>query len=111
LDDLIDRLFSNFSGYHPYKEYIGKALHRPKLVHSEAPEYPSWARDQKLQADLALAARVDTGGNVMEVRVLESTDARFNAAAIQALAKWKFTPGTANGVPETFVMVIPSVSP
>ncbi len=107
LFDKIDLLFSSSSGYRSYKENIGKLVSLPKLLHVENPVYPPGALVQRVQANLTLAALIDTDGKVKDVKVLSTSDARFNNAAIESVSKWKFSGGTTEGEPDLFVMVIP----
>lgn len=105
--DKIDALFIGAPGYRPYKEDIGKRVILPKLLHMEHATYPAWARQLWIPAKVILAVRVNKDGSIMELKVFDTTDARFNDAAVSAVKKWKFSGGLTEGVPDTFVMVIP----
>lgn len=103
----IDRLFSGTLGYHSYKEKIGKYLTRPKVLHAESPVYPLWARQAELSAKVDSAVLIDKNGSVKTAKILFSSDERFNDAAIDSAKKWKFTGGLTDGVPDTFIVVVP----
>jgi TonB family protein len=105
----VDRLFASVPGYRPYTEDIGKRVVRPKILHSEAPVYPTSARRQNITGTVVLVALVDISGNVADVKVIESPDQRLSAAAVSALSKWRFSPGTVEGKPDMFTMVFPIV--
>ena len=75
----------------------------------EVPEYPVLAQTPTRPVRVTLAALVDKDGTLLETKVLRSTDSRFNNSAIVALGRWKFSVGTTDGAPDTFVMVVPFV--
>ena len=107
--DEIDRLFSGSPGFHPLKDSIGKRMKPPRVLHMEVPEYPVLAQTPTRPVRVTLAALVDKDGTLLETKVLRSTDSRFNNGAIVALGRWKFSVGTTDGAPDTFVMVVPFV--
>lgn len=39
----------------------------------------------------------DTNGNVQNARAIRSTRHEFESAAVEAVSKWKFTPGRIGG--------------
>lgn len=50
-------------------------------------------------ATVQLVFLVDTKGGVGSPSVARSTDPRFDRAALEAIKRWKFEPGTRNGIP------------
>lgn len=60
-------------------------------------EYPAAAREQGLEGQLVLRARIDADGNVQSVEVVRSAGALIDEPAVAALKKWTFTPATRCG--------------
>lgn len=105
--DKVDHLFLGSAGYRSYKELMGKSVLYPKVIHADIPDYPTWALLLRLEAIVELVAVVDQDGNVKLLKVLNSTDERFNDSAIRSALKWRFTSGYIDGKPEKFYLVIP----
>jgi periplasmic protein TonB len=74
-----------------------------------APPYPPSARAEGRTGDVTVEFTVDEKGHVVEPRVMNSTDSVFDAAALQAVAKWRFDPGTQHGHVVRFRMAVPLV--
>ena len=64
----------------------------PVLVHRVEPEYPEAARAARLEGRAILQAVISAAGRVEEVVVLRSTNALFDAAAIDAVRQWEYEP-------------------
>lgn len=60
-----------------------------------------------VEGEVQLICRVDASGRVTEVRVVDSPHEELAAAAVTALRRWTFTPGTRNGEPGDFQVSIP----
>lgn len=103
----VDRLFAKVPNYRPLSFLREGTREPPKLLHFEYPEYPSWAEHEALQATVTVAARVGLDGKVTDVKVVRSTSARLNDAAVEAMKKWLFEPGKVNGEPQPLVVVVP----
>jgi len=74
----------------------GEAAAAPAPVKREAPEYPKGAEKRGIEGFVALKFNVDADGNVMSPQVVEaSPPGVFDAAAIEALSKWKYEKGSA----------------
>jgi TonB family protein len=71
---------------------------RPRPIVQPNPVYPQAALANKVQGELELEIRVTKDGNVADPRVVKSIP-QLDAAAIDALRKWKFAPGTLDGKP------------
>ena len=54
---------------------------------------------------------VDPAGRVAEAKVLSTTDSRFDAAALEAVKKWRYEPGKRNGQPVSFRVLQPITFP
>jgi TonB family protein len=68
------------------------------LVHRVDPEYPTAARQEKLQAVILLDVVVGRDGSVLETRALNGPDV-LAQAAMEALRWWKFEPYRVQGKP------------
>jgi protein TonB len=72
------------------------ALADPIPVSREAPEYPKGAEKRGIEGSVTLKFNVDASGNVVAPQVVDATPPGvFDAAAIEALTKWKYAPGSA----------------
>ena len=83
----------------------GGSISRPERIHYVAPEYPSLARAARREGTVILEAVLDTDGNVREARVLRSV-ALLDAAALEAVQQWRFTPTLLNGEPVPVVLTV-----
>jgi TonB family protein len=79
----------------------------PRVRSMVPPDYPLATAMASVRATVKVAFAVDEVGRVQEPRLLESPDSRFNRAAIEAVKKWTFFPGTVAGKPAVFIMVVP----
>jgi protein TonB len=61
------------------------------------PEYPQLAREAHLEGRVSLRAYIDVTGEAIHVTVVKSGNKIFEDAAIDAIKKTRFTPGTING--------------
>jgi protein TonB len=83
----------------------GGAISRPERIHYVAPEYPSLARAARREGTVILEAVLGTDGTVREARVLRSV-ALLDAAALEAIQQWRFTPTLLNGEPVPVVLTV-----
>ncbi len=79
----------------------------PRVVFQPAPEYPAALRKQKLDGTVHVLFMVDRTGRVDSPIVQKSTNPAFEAAALQAVKRWRFEPGKRNGEPVVFRMRVP----
>jgi len=71
----------------------------PRILTSVEPVYPPRARAERREAHVHLELQVDATGHVVDARVLESGGDEFDAAALEAVKQYVFTPATHDGVP------------
>ena len=73
----------------------------PKPRRKAKPVFPKEAHRKRLEGHVTLQARVMEDGSVTEIEVKNSTNPGqgFEDAAIAALKKWRYEPGTLNGKP------------
>jgi periplasmic protein TonB len=73
------------------------------------PNYPFEMKRAGIPGEVVLQFIVDTNGDVRDVIVLRSSQREFEAAAQQAVYKWKFRPGRKGGKAVNVRMQIPIV--
>jgi periplasmic protein TonB len=84
---------------------VGGTISRPERVHYVAPEYPALARAARREGTVILEAVLDIDGSVREARVLRSIPL-LDAAALEAVQQWTFTPTLLNGEPVPVVLTV-----
>jgi protein TonB len=84
---------------------VGGVIRAPLKIQDAAPRYPVIAQASRLEGYVILDAVISQEGAVQEVRVLKSQPL-FDAAAIEAVRQWRFTPTLLNGQPVPVVMTV-----
>jgi periplasmic protein TonB len=84
---------------------VGGSIDPPRKIASAPPVYPPIARAAGVQGIVVLEAVIAEDGTVSEVRVLRSQPL-LDAAAVEAVRKWRFTPTLLNGQPVPVVMTV-----
>ena len=77
----------------------------PKLVQREQ-QYDATALSEQISGIVLMQAVVGADGRIGSIYVLRSLDPRLDRKAADALAKWRFTPGTYMGVPAPTIVTI-----
>jgi len=62
-----------------------------------SPIFPAALKQQGMRAEVMVGFITDSNGLVKNAYIVESTDHRFEDAALVAIGKWKFRPGIRNG--------------
>ena len=70
---------------------VGGRVKAPRVVAPPAPVYPVLAQQTKLEGVVSLDAVIDTGGNVIEMRVISGPPLLIQAA-LDAVRNWKYEP-------------------
>ena len=70
---------------------------QPAVKFQANPAYPYELKRQGVTGEVLVEFVVDHTGNVREARAVRSTNSQFEAAAVQAVMKWKFRPGRKGG--------------
>ena len=83
----------------------GGELKAPALVRRVAPVYPDLALRAQLQGVVILEAVVGRDGRVEDVKVLRSIPL-LDAAAVDAVRQWQYSPLLLNGKPERFIVTV-----
>jgi len=84
---------------------VGGNIQAPKKVKDVNPVYPPIAQSARVQGVVILEATIGPNGNVQDVRVLRSIPL-LDAAAIEAVKQWAYTPTLLNGVPVPVIMTV-----
>ena len=80
---------------------------QPEVVIQPEPVYPDSMMQSDMVGSVMIAFVVDANGGVSEPKVLSSSNLNFELPAIDAVLRWKFKPGTKDGVPVSTRMAIP----
>jgi RNA polymerase sigma factor (sigma-70 family) len=73
------------------------------------PQYPADMRAAGITGQVIVDFIVDANGDVQKAYAIRSSQREFEAAAIQAVSKWKFKPGQKGGQPANAHMQLPIV--
>lgn len=82
---------------------------QPQPRFQAKPNYPFEMRRAGITGDVLVGFIVDSNGDVREAYAIKSTQREFEAAAIQAVSKWKFKPGRKGGRAVNTKMQVPIV--
>jgi TonB family protein len=63
------------------------------------PKYVATAVADRIEGRVQLLCVINTSGRVNQVELIRGLDPRLDKSAMEALAKWEFTPATRSGVP------------
>ncbi len=80
----------------------------PLVSFNRPPDYPKLARRRGWQGTVVLEVDVDRDGRVQAVRVQAgSSHSLLDREAMEAVRKWRFTPGSKNGTPVVSKVLVP----
>ena len=83
----------------------GGVVQFPKRVYYVDPVYPQIAITARVEATVYLEATIDENGRVTNMRVLKG-HALLDAAAKEAVSKWRYSPTTLNGERVPIIMTV-----
>lgn len=89
----------------PTPRRVGGEVSPPAKMHHVAPVYPVLARTSRIQGRVIVEATIGVDGAVTDARVLRGVPL-LDAAAIEAVRRWRFTPTRLNGVAVPVVMTV-----
>jgi protein TonB len=84
---------------------VGGRIREPRKLKTVVPAYPDIARQARVQGIVILEATVSPAGKVTSVRVLRGIPL-LDAAAIDAVRQWEYTPTLLDGVPVAVLMTV-----
>lgn len=90
----------------PTFEFI-KLDQKPVLKFRVPAQYPTMLRKAEIEGEVLVDFVVNSEGKVVKVFAARSSHRDFEAAAVAAVSKWKFTPGTKAGRPVNTHMQVP----
>ena len=73
-------------------------LSAPVALNKVDPAYPAELLRDRVQGTVILYAVIRANDTVDSIRVLDSVDKRLDESAMHALARWRFRPGTKQGI-------------
>jgi TonB family protein len=76
---------------------IGGGVSPPSVIFKVEPEYSEEARKAKFQGTVVLFVVVDEHGNPRDLKVIRPLGLGLDQKAIEAVEKWKFSPGKKDG--------------
>lgn len=78
---------------------VGGDVKAPVAIRRVDPVYTDVARKARIEGVVIIEAIIDRNGDVTDVRVLKPLPLGLDISALEAVKRWKFTPGTLNGQP------------
>jgi TonB family protein len=78
---------------------VGGNIQESKLVHKVDPAYPAQAKREGIQGTVKLTIIVNEEGLVYEIRTSPKNNSILEAAAIDAVKQWQYSPTLLNGEP------------
>ena len=80
---------------------VGGGVSAPKAIYAPDPEYSEEARKAKYQGTCVLWLVVGPDGRARDIRVARTLGLGLDEKAMEAVQKWKFSPGKKDGKPVT----------
>src|SRR4029077_15585283 len=84
---------------------VGGQIKAPVRVKNVNPVYPSIAQSARVQGVVIIEATIGPDGRVQDTKVLRSIPL-LDAAAVEAVRQWTYTPTLLNGVPVPVIMTV-----
>jgi len=78
---------------------LGGNVLSPILIYKVEPSYTQEAKNAGIEGVVVLYLIVQPDGTTLDIRVIRSLDPGLDQKAIEAVSKWRFRPGTKDGVP------------
>jgi protein TonB len=83
----------------------GGDIKRPVKIRDATPAYPTLAQAARVEGVVIVEATIGPDGKVLDARVLRSIPL-LDAAALDAVRRWEYTPTLLNGSPVAVVMTV-----
>jgi TonB family protein len=84
-----------------------QADEKPRVVFQTAAQYPLEMRKKGISGEVVVGFIVNSEGAVEGAHVMTPTHPEFEKAAVDAVSKWKFTPGKKGGRAVAMKMAVP----
>jgi TonB family protein len=85
---------------------VAARIKEPRKIQHAAPVYPARAREQRRQGTVIIEAVISSAGCIRSMRVIAGTEPDLNAAAMAAVAQWRYTPTLLRGKPVPVIMMV-----
>lgn len=85
---------------------VGGGVSAPRPIYDPDPEYSEEARKAKFQGTVMLSVIIGPDGRPRDLRVLRSVGMGLDQKALDAVAKWRFAPGTKDNHPVSVLVSI-----
>jgi protein TonB len=89
----------------PQAVRVGGQIKEPKKLKNVSPAYPDIAKQARVQGVVILECTISPQGKVTDVKVLRGIPL-LDAAAIEAVKQWVYSPTLLNGVPVPVIMTV-----
>ncbi|HET7746511.1 MAG TPA: energy transducer TonB [Vicinamibacteria bacterium] len=89
----------------PQAVRVGGQIKEPKKLKNVPPAYPDIAKQARVQGVVILECTISPQGKVTDVKVLRGIPL-LDAAAIEAVKQWVYSPTLLNGVPVPVIMTV-----
>lgn len=71
---------------------------KPKAIVNTKPDYPKYAKENRIEGGVTVSFIVDKEGNVLEPKIIKANPPNvFENAALAAVKNWRFTPAKKDG--------------
>ena len=84
---------------------VGGAIPEPRKVKNVSPVYPDIARQARVQGVVILECTIGPDGRIEHVTILRGVPL-LDAAAVDAVKQWVYTPTLVNGAPARVIMTV-----
>jgi protein TonB len=84
---------------------VGGAIPEPRKIRDAKPDYPEVAKGARVQGVVIMECLITPEGKVTAVRVLRGIPL-LDAAAIEAVRRWEYTPTLIDGKPVPVIMTV-----
>ena len=84
---------------------VGGQIKEPRKLKDVRPRYPEEAKQARVQGVVILECTISPKGQVTDVKVLRGVPL-LDAAAVEAVRQWEYTPTLLNGVPVPVIMTV-----
>ncbi len=84
---------------------VGGQIKEPKKLKNVAPVYPDIAKQARVQGIVILECTISPQGKVTDVKILRGIPL-LDAAAVDAVKQWVYSPTLLNGVPVPVIMTV-----
>lgn len=78
---------------------VGSGVSQPIVIHRVQPVYPPLALRAHMQGSVTVQCIVNRSGEIRDVAVIRSSFGAFEQSAVDAVRRWRFTPGMLAGKP------------